>query len=1172
MRAEAEANHDTLKAEHAFRRLLDEVKTLDVLALELVARGRDADDPGKQTRVLGADKDKDKASGSGEIPLPGGAMPADVLRQTLESTIQRGERAVRALLGGDAKTITEALRRLQTQAGPLAVVDEASLSQLLRLAEALVTLVETNRNEDKVGKALPSSLRGELESRLGADLGNVRVHDDADSAALADRHDAVAFAQGTDVYFASGKYDPGSAAGKALIAHEATHVVQQRSGGTAAAGAMSEPGGAVEREADRVAGAFAQGLAPGAAEFAVSERAAAGTISRKDAAAPEGTVAAEKKDPKEWKLHLLGQVLDLSARLAGATDLGGGQKQITINQNLGPLKIESAKYTANGDKIESGTLTASIDSGAFHGTSGTLTVDGSGQVSGTLSVPINVPGLFVKQLDLQIGAGNISGTATIAPQEFQGPTFKVNGSNITLTVTSTGGALSATVTGTAEVGIDNGVVAGSAKMSVDLHADASGVRFTATINGKIDIAGIAQADTVMTYDGHTVAITAGAQLPVNIPGLQGTAKITYDKGKLAVESQDLHFTPPQLAPIKFDDVKADQSKLQAKLHLASPLNIPIPGPATITLDQSTISIDGKNVVGDITGTFKLNNAEGLTAQVHLAYDKGDIDGSINVTGGAKFKVGGVEVSIDSASQLTVAKGLGVNGDIKGSIQIQGLPAVEAHIIAQAGSPIDLTCSADIPLEQVNNQLVGSLHVEYHRDGGANAFSFEATGIGVKAAPINGAVLFSTFKGRLEGKELTGELTAQSGTVIQASGTTVTIQGGTIHLLPGRVLDGHLQARTDVSGNSATAKVGWTNGKFDWEADAMLDLASITSGKVIGQVHMTANSNGGGTFESQGDGITFGDSRLQGIQITHIAGSRQPAHFDIKIKADQAVTRAAQKLPNVAFTAKTTEASVSYDGGQFTVAGALDAHVQYPKSGNAQLEGDVHLSFGETGFTGRIDNIHLEESTHFSSTGGSADVETGIVNIGTARFNVPGVMHSDNVTADVNLKSGRFHFELDATADNPMLAGMKIHVVADNGHFAASMVAGTPPIPLGNFATLTVNPGTQFSMTDAGAISGDLSGTLAAPGLGTGTFTYNLTGGRSTGTATLDVLPFAIFNGTHIAMTIDASRKVSTTDEVVLTLAPAYSSVIDAMATVGVHDNKFEVTGKITALKGLGKVS
>src|SRR5262245_55568459 len=129
------------------------------------------------------------------------------------------------IAASDAKTIAEAVRRLGREPGSaLAAIDPDSLAQLLRLADVLVGLVEQTRN---AGKALPAGLRGDLESRIGADLGDLRVHDDAAAAAEASQHGALAFAQGTDVFFADGMYDPSSAAGRRLIAHEATHVVQQ---------------------------------------------------------------------------------------------------------------------------------------------------------------------------------------------------------------------------------------------------------------------------------------------------------------------------------------------------------------------------------------------------------------------------------------------------------------------------------------------------------------------------------------------------------------------------------------------------------------------------------------------------------------------------------------------------------------------------------------------------------------------------------------------------------------------------------------------------------------------------------------------------------------------------------------------------------------------------------
>ncbi len=64
---------------------------------------------------------------------------------------------------------------------------------------------------------------------------------------------ARAFATGTDVYFAKGEYSPGSADGDRLIAHELAHVVQQRGAASSGPLTVSQPGDALETEADSVA-------------------------------------------------------------------------------------------------------------------------------------------------------------------------------------------------------------------------------------------------------------------------------------------------------------------------------------------------------------------------------------------------------------------------------------------------------------------------------------------------------------------------------------------------------------------------------------------------------------------------------------------------------------------------------------------------------------------------------------------------------------------------------------------------------------------------------------------------------------------------------------------------------------------------------------------------------
>ena len=102
------------------------------------------------------------------------------------------------------------------------------------------------------GASLDARLQDRYAPTLG-DLSDVRVHTDDTADALNRSVSARAFATGTDVYFARGEYNPGSPDGDRLIAHELAHVVQQRGAPSGAPLAVSEPGDALEREADAVA-------------------------------------------------------------------------------------------------------------------------------------------------------------------------------------------------------------------------------------------------------------------------------------------------------------------------------------------------------------------------------------------------------------------------------------------------------------------------------------------------------------------------------------------------------------------------------------------------------------------------------------------------------------------------------------------------------------------------------------------------------------------------------------------------------------------------------------------------------------------------------------------------------------------------------------------------------
>jgi hypothetical protein len=84
--------------------------------------------------------------------------------------------------------------------------------------------IDTARGQ---GQPLDESVRGSMEQGFRADFSNVRVHTGQQADTLNRSLNAKAFTVGSDLFFRSGEYNPGSKEGQKLIAHELTHTVQQ---------------------------------------------------------------------------------------------------------------------------------------------------------------------------------------------------------------------------------------------------------------------------------------------------------------------------------------------------------------------------------------------------------------------------------------------------------------------------------------------------------------------------------------------------------------------------------------------------------------------------------------------------------------------------------------------------------------------------------------------------------------------------------------------------------------------------------------------------------------------------------------------------------------------------------------------------------------------------------
>jgi hypothetical protein len=157
------------------------------------------------------------------------------------------------------------------------------------------------------GEALDTSTRTNMEQALGADLSSVRIHTDGAAAASAQAVQAHAYTVGDDVVFGPGQYQLGSAAGQRTLAHELTHVVQQRNGpvsGTPTGDgiSLSDPSDSFERAAEANADRIMSGTPSNA--FATASGAGGSSVQRQEAPEDEeepvqGSWAQREAAPEE---------------------------------------------------------------------------------------------------------------------------------------------------------------------------------------------------------------------------------------------------------------------------------------------------------------------------------------------------------------------------------------------------------------------------------------------------------------------------------------------------------------------------------------------------------------------------------------------------------------------------------------------------------------------------------------------------------------------------------------------------------------------------------------------------------------------------------------------------------------------------------------------------------
>jgi hypothetical protein len=208
------------------------------------------------------------------LELHGGPVQRKAAGQA-PGAIQRACVTCGGAIGGD-----QPCAQCKEQATPAAAATPAAST-----APAAAPLVPSG------GQALAPAVRAPFERAFSTDFGDVRVHDGGGAAASARSIDAKAFTTGSDIVFGAGHLSSDTPEGQRLLAHELTHVVQQRAHGSAlsafGAPGVSAPSDAAEHEADRAADAFMAGRPVGT-----------------PSTAPSGIARAPRASaPTDWQIH-----------------------------------------------------------------------------------------------------------------------------------------------------------------------------------------------------------------------------------------------------------------------------------------------------------------------------------------------------------------------------------------------------------------------------------------------------------------------------------------------------------------------------------------------------------------------------------------------------------------------------------------------------------------------------------------------------------------------------------------------------------------------------------------------------------------------------------------------------------------------------------------------------
>ena len=146
----------------------------------------------------------------------------------LQKTV--GNQAVNRILSAGISTNT----RLSKQSDDSELEAERISSHVVRglPKNKIKKFMNAKRNKTKTNKPnskqLDPKTRFFMEAQFGRDFSFVNIHSDNEANKIANTFNARAFTLGKDIFFRRGLYSPHTYEGRKLIAHELTHVTQEK--------------------------------------------------------------------------------------------------------------------------------------------------------------------------------------------------------------------------------------------------------------------------------------------------------------------------------------------------------------------------------------------------------------------------------------------------------------------------------------------------------------------------------------------------------------------------------------------------------------------------------------------------------------------------------------------------------------------------------------------------------------------------------------------------------------------------------------------------------------------------------------------------------------------------------------------------------------------------------